>query len=314
MKHLELRFESGVATVTLNRPEVRNAFNDEVINEMTAVFLELAERARGALHRAGRQRHGVLRRRRPELDEAHGGLRPSRKPGRRRGAGQDAARPLRMPQADHRARPGRRVCRRLRPGRGLRHRGVGGHGQVLPERSAAGADPRDHQPLRDPRHGRARRASLLPHRRARSTRPRRLRIGFVHEVVGAQELDAKVAEHRADAGEERPGGREGLQAAAAGRGEPQDFHGADHHDRRRHCRHPRQRRRPRRACSRSWRSASLPGCCSHSSWTPCTTSSMHRSCWPWRPRSAGPAASGCTRRCCWPARRATWATSTCRRA
>ena len=33
MKHLELRFESGVATVTLNRPEVRNAFNDEVIAE-----------------------------------------------------------------------------------------------------------------------------------------------------------------------------------------------------------------------------------------------------------------------------------------
>src|SRR6476659_3157254 len=44
MKHLDLRFESHIATVTLNRPEVRNAFNDEVINEMTAVFLELAER------------------------------------------------------------------------------------------------------------------------------------------------------------------------------------------------------------------------------------------------------------------------------
>src|SRR5512140_1199143 len=44
MKHLELGFESGVTTVTLNRPEVRNAFNDEVIAEMTAVFSELAER------------------------------------------------------------------------------------------------------------------------------------------------------------------------------------------------------------------------------------------------------------------------------
>src|SRR6476620_967609 len=44
MKNLDLRFESRVATVTLNRPDVRNAFNDEVINEMTAVFLELAER------------------------------------------------------------------------------------------------------------------------------------------------------------------------------------------------------------------------------------------------------------------------------
>jgi len=44
MKHLELGFDAGVATVTLNRPEMRNAFNDELIAEMTAVFAELAER------------------------------------------------------------------------------------------------------------------------------------------------------------------------------------------------------------------------------------------------------------------------------
>jgi methylglutaconyl-CoA hydratase len=44
MKHLELNFEAGVATVTLNRPEVRNAFNDEVIAELTAVFSELDDR------------------------------------------------------------------------------------------------------------------------------------------------------------------------------------------------------------------------------------------------------------------------------
>ena len=45
MKHLTLQFERGVETVTLNRPEVRNAFNDEVIAEMTAVFAELAKRS-----------------------------------------------------------------------------------------------------------------------------------------------------------------------------------------------------------------------------------------------------------------------------
>jgi methylglutaconyl-CoA hydratase len=45
MKHLELHFDAGIATVTINRPEVRNAFNDEVIAEMTAVFSELDERA-----------------------------------------------------------------------------------------------------------------------------------------------------------------------------------------------------------------------------------------------------------------------------
>ncbi|HSH92303.1 MAG TPA: enoyl-CoA hydratase/isomerase family protein [Ramlibacter sp.] len=44
MKNLQLGFDAGVATVTLNRPEVRNAFNDEVISELTAVFAELAAR------------------------------------------------------------------------------------------------------------------------------------------------------------------------------------------------------------------------------------------------------------------------------
>jgi methylglutaconyl-CoA hydratase len=44
MKHLELSFESGIATVTLNRPEVRNAFNDEVIAELTATVAEYGAR------------------------------------------------------------------------------------------------------------------------------------------------------------------------------------------------------------------------------------------------------------------------------
>ena len=44
MKHLQLNYAAGVTTVTLNRPEVRNAFNDEVIAELTAVILELGER------------------------------------------------------------------------------------------------------------------------------------------------------------------------------------------------------------------------------------------------------------------------------
>jgi methylglutaconyl-CoA hydratase len=44
MKHLLLNTAAGVTTVTLNRPELRNAFNDEVIAEMTAVLLELGKR------------------------------------------------------------------------------------------------------------------------------------------------------------------------------------------------------------------------------------------------------------------------------
>ena len=44
MNHLQLRYERGVSTVTINRPEVRNAFNDAVIAELTAVFLEIGKR------------------------------------------------------------------------------------------------------------------------------------------------------------------------------------------------------------------------------------------------------------------------------
>ena len=44
LNHLQLQFDNGVATVTLNRPEVRNAFNEEVIGELSATFLGLGER------------------------------------------------------------------------------------------------------------------------------------------------------------------------------------------------------------------------------------------------------------------------------
>jgi methylglutaconyl-CoA hydratase len=44
MNHLLLHTAQHVATVTLNRPEVRNAFNDEVISELAAMFTALGER------------------------------------------------------------------------------------------------------------------------------------------------------------------------------------------------------------------------------------------------------------------------------
>ena len=44
MKHLEIASVEGVATVTLTRPEVRNAFNDEVILELTNAFQDLGLR------------------------------------------------------------------------------------------------------------------------------------------------------------------------------------------------------------------------------------------------------------------------------
>ena len=44
MKHLLLSYQEGVATITLNRPELRNAFNDEVILELTVAVQELGQR------------------------------------------------------------------------------------------------------------------------------------------------------------------------------------------------------------------------------------------------------------------------------
>ncbi|MDD5324083.1 MAG: enoyl-CoA hydratase/isomerase family protein [Polaromonas sp.] len=44
MKHLQLTVQAGVATLVLSRPEVRNAFNDEVIAEFTRAFGELGAR------------------------------------------------------------------------------------------------------------------------------------------------------------------------------------------------------------------------------------------------------------------------------
>ena len=44
MAALQISEQDSVLTITLNRPEVRNAFNDEVIAELSATFTDLAER------------------------------------------------------------------------------------------------------------------------------------------------------------------------------------------------------------------------------------------------------------------------------
>ena len=44
MSHLNIKVEARRATITLTRPELRNAFNDEVIAELTQAFAELGAR------------------------------------------------------------------------------------------------------------------------------------------------------------------------------------------------------------------------------------------------------------------------------
>ena len=45
MAALSIRYEGPRATITLTQPEVRNAFSDEVIAEITAAFTEVGARA-----------------------------------------------------------------------------------------------------------------------------------------------------------------------------------------------------------------------------------------------------------------------------
>ena len=45
MNHLIVRVENALATVTLNRPDVRNAFNEDVIAELTQAFTQLGQQA-----------------------------------------------------------------------------------------------------------------------------------------------------------------------------------------------------------------------------------------------------------------------------
>lgn len=43
MNTLNIIIENYIATVTLNRPEIRNAFNDQMISELTSVFEQLGQ-------------------------------------------------------------------------------------------------------------------------------------------------------------------------------------------------------------------------------------------------------------------------------
>ena len=62
----------SVLRLTLNRPDVRNAFDEEVIAALTAAAGLPPPRRTTARRRARGNRRGVLRRRRPRLDvEGH---------------------------------------------------------------------------------------------------------------------------------------------------------------------------------------------------------------------------------------------------
>ena len=227
MKHLELRFDGGVATVTLNRPDVRNAFNDEVIAELTAVFSELGERgevrcivlaANGTAFCAGADLNWMKRMADYTRDENLA----------------DAAALADMLRVIYRC-PKPTIARVQGD---VYAGGIGlvavcdiavsrRHGAVLPERSEAGPDPGDDQPLCDPRDGRARGASLLPHRRALQRgrgAAHRLRARSGGGRRARRQGRASSSQALVQAG---PAAVQGLQGAGAGRGGPRHHARAD---------------------------------------------------------------------------------------
>ena len=71
------------------------------------------------------------------------------------------------------------------------------------------------------------------------------RIGFVHEVVGADALDAKVAELTNALSSASPNAVRSCKTLVQEVAGPRHRGAADRPHRRRHCRHPHQQRRPR---------------------------------------------------------------------
>jgi methylglutaconyl-CoA hydratase len=86
---LEILRDGGVATIWMNRPDVHNAFNEQLIAELTAACqaLDADDGARGG---ARRPRQELLGRRRPQLDAPRrrclGRGQPRRRPQARRHA------------------------------------------------------------------------------------------------------------------------------------------------------------------------------------------------------------------------------------
>src|SRR6218665_77288 len=172
--NLQISYEGAVARITLTQPEIRNAFSDEVIAELTAAFIEAGGRAdiravvlaaQGPAFCAGANLNGMRRVADYTRDESLA----------------DAARLAEMLRVIHEC-PQPTLARVqgdvYAGGMGL---GAGGGG-VIPARigrcvmGAIGA-------------GAAHRYFLTAERFGAAEA---LRIGLVHEVVSAQALDAKV--------------------------------------------------------------------------------------------------------------------------
>ena len=217
---LAFTVEGAGRTHLARPPEVRNAFNDVVIAELTQAFTEAGAAPQVRVIVLGATRQGLLRRRRPELDAAHGRLHAG-------------AEPAPTPAA------GRRCCARSADcpmpiiGRVQGDCYAGGMGLVA-VCDMRGRVARAWFCLSEVRLGLLP-ATISPYvMRAMGERAAQRyfltaerfgaaeahRIGFVHEVVAADALDAKVDEIVKALVANGPGRGACLQAAGARRGGP----------------------------------------------------------------------------------------------
>ena len=172
---LTVERHGGVERVTLNRPDVRNAFNEHVIAELTAWARRAHDDRVAARRRDRRRRQGVQRGRRRGVDGQDGRLLARRQRARRARRRGDVSRHQHHPRHRDRPHPRRRARRRLRPRRGVRHRGRGRGGDLRIHRDEARHPAGDDLPVRAAEDRRVGGARSVPHRHAvrRRARPRR---------------------------------------------------------------------------------------------------------------------------------------------
>ncbi len=161
---VSVRREDAVVRIALARPEVRNAFDDALIAELTEAFRRVSDDPGARVVRPAGRGALLLRRRRRRLDAEGGELLARRQRGRRGANGADAPGDRRLREAGRRPGPRARHRRRRRTGRGGRHRDRGGGNGLLARGGQARYPPLGHLPVRSARHRGAPGARSLPDR------------------------------------------------------------------------------------------------------------------------------------------------------
>ena len=189
---VEIERAGGVATIWMNRPELHNAFNPQLIDDIDDGVSGAQRRSRRPRRRSGGTGQELFRRRRSQLDERGRRSRISKpiSPTPTRLA--EMLRLLaELPKPTHGPRPRGGARRRHGPRSRLRHLRRVDRCQLRHFRSALRPDPSDHQPLCRARDRRTPGFALFPDRRTHIRRRGARDWASLHETVEIDRLDAK---------------------------------------------------------------------------------------------------------------------------